>query len=679
MPSKYAAFISYSHADEGVAKWLMRKLESYTTPPKLVGQEGEFGKIPKKIGHIFRDRDELPSAGSLGKTVQKALENSNSLIVLCSPKAAKSEWVNKEIETFRRLGRADNIYCFIVSGTPESRDPRDACFPPALLAPLPGSTKEVEPLAADSRIQGDGKERAVIRLIAGMLGVGYDQLAQREAQRRFKRISRIALASLAGMAFTTFLAANAILAQNDAERRQEQAEDIVGFMLGDLREKLETVGRLDLMESVDTKATEYFASLDPRDLSDRALEEQARSLTKIGEVKLDLGDYDQAMEAFKEAHVRTSAIYSRSNENTARLFDLSQAEYWLGYVAWQQGRLDDAELWLTNYRDSTILLAKSEPDNFDYQLESAYGYQNLAVLDKTRGNYERAESAMKEVKTLYAKWLKSDPNNVELRYELANASSWLGSLVMAQGQYELAESYFDEQLSLIELNRQDEPNNIEWQEIQLDALKHSSAAKFDIGKVDESQAIILKAYNLSKQLHDRDPENIFWTVDLGDTLWKTFVYNGKQDLSVLEQAITLLEQSFEKNPLNTRMRHFLAYMHLEKANYYFSQNNLSLASDSLDITEQLLLEIDLSRIGDDALITKSGLLILRGQILDLTEKTQLAIELWERALSLFNIESIESVPFLYLPNIYRILVLLNKNQEAVEVKERLDKAGYTFN
>ena len=83
-------------------------------------------------------------------------------------------------------------------------------------------------------------------------------------------------------------------------------------MLGDLRKKLTTVGRLDLMRAVDDKATGYFATLDPRDLSDRALEEQARSLTGIGQVRLDEGNHDAAMTAFREAHARSTALHQRA-------------------------------------------------------------------------------------------------------------------------------------------------------------------------------------------------------------------------------------------------------------------------------------------------------------------------------------------------------------------------------
>ena len=287
----YRAFISYSHADAKWANWLMRRLESYRVPANLVGSKGRDGPIPAKLGKFFRDRDELPSAGSLSKTINDALEKSHALIVICSPSSAQSQWVNAEIDAYRQKGNEDTIFSFIVAGDPASRDAGVAAFPYALLKPNVEGEPEREPLAADARKEGDGRERAFIKLVAGLLGVGFDDLAQREAQQRHKRMAIITGASLAGMTLAVVLAVTAYVARNDAERRQAQAEDIIGFMLGDLRKNLTKVGRLDLMRSVDDKATGYFATLDPRDLSDRALEEQARSLTGIGEVRVNEGNH----------------------------------------------------------------------------------------------------------------------------------------------------------------------------------------------------------------------------------------------------------------------------------------------------------------------------------------------------------------------------------------------------
>ena len=99
----------------------MRRLESYRVPANLVGSKGRDGPIPGKLGKFFRDRDELPSAGNLGKTINDALEKSQALIVICSPTSARSQWVNAEIDAFRQKGNEDTIFSFIVGGDPASR------------------------------------------------------------------------------------------------------------------------------------------------------------------------------------------------------------------------------------------------------------------------------------------------------------------------------------------------------------------------------------------------------------------------------------------------------------------------------------------------------------------------------------------------------------------------------
>ena len=87
---KYRAFISYSHADEAWARWLHKSLETYRLPKRLVGRDTEFGPVPERLTPVFRDRDELATATSLGETLTRALQQSATQIVICSPAAAKS-------------------------------------------------------------------------------------------------------------------------------------------------------------------------------------------------------------------------------------------------------------------------------------------------------------------------------------------------------------------------------------------------------------------------------------------------------------------------------------------------------------------------------------------------------------------------------------------------------------
>ncbi len=194
--SKYRAFISYSHRDEKWAAWLHSALETYRVPKALVGQTTQFGVVPARLAPIFRDRDELASATDLGQLLTQALRDSACQIVICSPAAALSRWVTEEVLTFKRLGRSDRVLCLIVDGEPYT-GAADEAFPKAVRFKVGAdgqlSSEPAEPIAADVRPGKDGKTNALLKIIAGMLGVGLDALKQREQARRQRRIDAASL------------------------------------------------------------------------------------------------------------------------------------------------------------------------------------------------------------------------------------------------------------------------------------------------------------------------------------------------------------------------------------------------------------------------------------------------------------------------------------------------------
>ncbi|MES2683762.1 MAG: TIR domain-containing protein [Pseudomonadota bacterium] len=191
---RYRAFISYSHADEAWARWLHRALESYRVPARL--RQGARSQLPQRLLPIFRDRDELPSAAELGSVIQQALRDSRMLIVVCSPRAAGSRWVNEEIRYFKSLGRGGQVLALIVDGEPHASEAERECFPAAMTQAMDAeghlTGQPVEPIAADARDSGDGRQGALLKLIAGLLEVGLDDLTQRERQRqRWQRVQQV--------------------------------------------------------------------------------------------------------------------------------------------------------------------------------------------------------------------------------------------------------------------------------------------------------------------------------------------------------------------------------------------------------------------------------------------------------------------------------------------------------
>lgn len=672
---RYRAFLSYSHADEKWARWLMRRLESYRVPSKLVGTPGRDGPIPAKLGQMFRDRDELPSAGDLSSTISAALADSSALVVICSPASARSRWVNAEVEAFRASGRGDRIFSFIIGGDPASREPGQASFPQALIAPETPGGPEREPLAADARKEGDGRDRAFLKLVAGLLGVGFDDLAQREAQQRHKRMALITAASLLGMAIAVGLAVTAYIARNDAERRQAQAEDILGFMLGDLRKNLTKVGRLDLMRSVDDKATGYFATLNPRDLSDRALEEQARSLTGIGEVRVNEGNHKEAMTAFKEAHARSMALYQRAPENGQRLFDLAQAQYWIGFVAWQQGNFEDTALWFGKYRDSGIKLAAMDRSNFAWQKEAAYGYHNMAVLDESLGKYDQAEKAMLAERELYVGWLKQFPKDYELRFEAANIDSWLGSLALRRGRLEQAEIYYQTYSDANAMNMREDTVNVKWKQNYAESLLFLYAVQLQRGRLEQAKNSVSEAMKISESLFRQDPSNGEWMMNLGECRFKHSVFSRNNADKELREARAIIEKAFSLNPKNERTADMLAQV-------FLAQGQLALISgDTAGAAARAQEAIDVIepkwklQPNEDLRQRKAQIHLLRGSIARQDGNKQQSEVEYQAAVKLLSENPGGELPFTRLKDLVQALELLGQKEQAAPYKERLKQAG----
>ena len=673
---RYRAFLSYSHADEKQARWLMRRLEAYRVPRNLVGTPGRDGPIPAKLGQMFRDRDELPSAGDLSSTITAALNDSSALVVICSPASAQSRWVNAEVEAFRASGRGNVIFSFIIDGDPASREPGVACFPSALIEPETPGGPEREPLAADARKQGDGRERAFLKLVAGLLGVGFNDLAQREAQQRHRRMAIITAASLAGMALAVVLAVTAYIARNDAERRQAQAEDILGFMLGDLRKNLTKVGRLDLMRTVDDKATGYFATLDARDLSDRALEEQARSLTGIGEVRVNEGNHKEAMAAFREAHARSTALYERAPENGQRLFDLAQAEYWIGYVAWQQGNFEDTALWFGRYRDSGIKLAAMDRSNFAWQKEAAYGYHNMAVLDESLGRYDQAEKAMLAERGLYVEWLKQYPKDYELRWEAANIDSWLGSLALRRGLLEQAENYFNAYADANRKNMEEDSGNAKWKNNYSEALLFLYLAQIQRGRLKEAQASASKAMQITEELHLQDPKNSEWMVTLGESHYKFAVFSSAGAESHLQQAKGLIQKAYSINPKNERTADFLTKVYIAQAQLALAENDVQKADSHAKQAAGIIEPIWKASPNEDLRVRKAQIHILESGILIASGNGKQAEAPLQAAVKLLTENAGGQLPFARLDDLVRALDLLGLKQQAAPYRKRLSDAGF---
>ena len=187
MGSKFdnIAFISYKREDEEWAKWLQKKLEHYKLPTEIrkKNPDLEFYECPR---HIFKDTTDL-SGGVLAEEIKKGLDSSKYLIVICSPRAARSKWVCKEVQNFIDTRREKYIIPFIIEGEPNANNIDDECFPEALKT----LTAERELLGIN--VNEYGREAAAVKVAARMFELSFDSLWQRfKREEKKKRRNLIA-------------------------------------------------------------------------------------------------------------------------------------------------------------------------------------------------------------------------------------------------------------------------------------------------------------------------------------------------------------------------------------------------------------------------------------------------------------------------------------------------------
>ena len=195
METKFKAFISYRHlpTDIAAAKRLHRRIERYSVP-KALRKDGS-----KRIGRVFRDKDELPMCGDLSENIRTALDNSEYLIIICTPMTEQSEWVKREISYFIETHDRDHVLLVLAAGTPETSFP-------ALVTERRSEDGDLlekfEPLAAN--ISPDTVPKGShafatesLRILAALLGCSFDTLFKREQRYKRRRLSAVIAATAA--------------------------------------------------------------------------------------------------------------------------------------------------------------------------------------------------------------------------------------------------------------------------------------------------------------------------------------------------------------------------------------------------------------------------------------------------------------------------------------------------
>jgi len=497
---RYRAYISYSHKDETWATWLHRALESYRVPGKLVGVKSTGGVVPARIRPVFRDRDDLSSATDLSSTVKQALHDSENLIVMCSPVAAASRWVNEEIRQFARLGRSDRIFCIIVDGEPANDGSVAHCFPPAL-----AEIGLQEPLAADVRKWADGKQVAKVKLIAGLLGLRLDELRQRDLQRRHRRYVLIGLGIVAALA----LAAMTVLSQIAERNEREKAEQLATFIV-DLGERLQSDTDLETLALISSESFKHLKGIDPNKLSPGTGTKVGLVLRQMGRVSQFQGRPKEALAAFKQSRDLFLSLSSKYPDESGLLFELGNAEYFIGNLDFHRGHFDSALEPMQQYHFLTRKLLETDPDNPDWIMEVSFSHNNLAALQIASGKSLNEETLfhIAEAIRLMESVVALRPDSLAVADTYATTLAWAADAQLGECNLDEAETLRLRSRRQAEYATQANAGNNDLKKLYAFSISGVASIQILTGNLELAETNLRHVISIVQQLSAADPSNV---------------------------------------------------------------------------------------------------------------------------------------------------------------------------
>lgn len=529
---KYKAFISYSHADTKLVKWLHRRLEAYQVPKHLVGKRMEHGLVPAGLFPIFRDRDELAASAHMTDAIVEALENSQFLIVVCTPSSAQSKLVQREIEEFKRIHGNNNILCLIAGGVPFSQDPETDCFPEVLRQHIrPDGTAAgwaPEGLAADIRPGSDGKQAAVSKLVAGMLGIELNDLRRRELQRERGKLILGLVASISAFALISVLLIMTYRAQEFAKQRTDALLNFILQSQEQVFQALDADGNIRTQETLIRMTLEQFEDFDLEDADVKTLGLWSGAALRLAQNLERQGENESAADLFTQIRDFSARFATQHPNSHFARFRLQNAAFFYGYHQQRLGYYNRAEaifrerLEVAKTAQSDPTLTLQTPGTYiDWDARVADSQQFLGVLlagpqDKVAEGAVLIDAAMKGWQNSIDTFVPNESNGNDSFYRWSKGflHIHMGDLKRRLGQLDDAKQHYQNSAEIYK-------NLLPLAPGHRGVLRRIAVAEtrmahvlLETGNIEGALEQAQKSVNSLTELVDNNQANVLWLNDL---------------------------------------------------------------------------------------------------------------------------------------------------------------------
>jgi tetratricopeptide (TPR) repeat protein len=395
--------------------------------------------------------------------------------------------------------------------------------------------------------------------------------ARRRSLERTRAQRRLFLA--ASLGFLVLLLAGALLYTRDlhravarADRARDDAEGLIGFMLGDLRQRLEPVGRLDVLDGAGEQALAYFDRLPPNERTDPVRVRHAQALQQVGSVHWERADVDGAMKLFSQAIETAGPVLQRSPGDPAAVRAVADAEAGLGEGHFTRGRFDEA---LAHVRRGVSLyedLARSAPDEPGRLHGELDARALLGRVLRIRNEKEAALAVFQKNLERAHRLVELAPRDAAAFGLLATAHDDLGSLLSIRGDLVAGREHMQSSIEASQRAVALDSTPALRRDLAVGHLNYAGALS-DEGDASAAAEQARAAAALLGELCRLDPANTQWRLDLGSArtqLAGALVATGqaREARTEAEAALAVVGPLFEAAPHDAQLRRRSAYARL---------------------------------------------------------------------------------------------------------------------
>jgi tetratricopeptide (TPR) repeat protein len=591
---KYGAFLSSCHCDEWWSKWLYAALEGYRIDNDLEDRKTSAGLSRKVLRPIFRDHEDFAADQFPSDQTLAALEASRYLIVICSPNAARSKYLNEEIRHFKIRHGAENIIPVIVSGQPD--DVARECRPPAVRFKVGTDgmltwEQEEQPISIDARSEGDGKEGAKLKVAAALFGVSPDEMMRRVERVRQRRNGTSALlaavllavavavtgsimyawrqlqtnnASLSGTLKTATQMVNTAVGQ--AEKYEVPRGVTLGFlgaaehlltgiarhgrstkelryrtawMLIEFARNYEMLGTTRYQLTRAEAARRFMIGLAAEDPTNVEWQNDLLiTYNEVGRMLATQGAPDEAISSYRDSLVIIERVAAADRENVHWQRNLSLTYFLLGGALFDQGALDEA---LSGYRQSLAISQRIPTPDAGQQGDLADIYFAIGNVLRAQGQISNALNSYTESITIFGKLAGLYPTTTFWHAQLAYSYNEIGNLFRQQRLHKEALQVYRDYLTIMKRLASADLNNTRWQQSLWDAYCKVGDMFFELRAFDEALRNHRHGLAVMKRLAGMDPYNSEW--QRGMSLSYLEMGNVFMQLEELDRALESYRES----------------------------------------------------------------------------------------------------------------------------------------